>query len=392
MQDPENLEVVYAGTTEGLYKTTDGGKGFQRLTGPDVIVNDVYVDPRDSNRVLLATDRGGVLSSKDGGTTFTASNQGISGRKVEALLVDRGDPARLYAGVVNDKSYGGVFVSTNGGSAWAQIGGGTGEAPDEGLGGRDVFSLAQAQDGTVIAGTSHGIFALNAQGGTPVWQPRNTIANTIAKIATETHYGKHVNVEKQVKAPVIELASRVNALDVSGDVWLVCTSYGLLTSKDQGASWQGGPVMGSGEYLSVTVHGATMSAARPDGVVFSKDAGATWMPMQIPTMLTRIHRVAFSADGTLWLGAREGVYFTHDLGKTWLWIERMPFRDVDDLYYDTRMGKVLVSSRTSDQVYAIDPKTLKWKWAQTGYAIELIRAAGERMVAASMYDGVLLEP
>jgi photosystem II stability/assembly factor-like uncharacterized protein len=392
MQDPENLEVVYAGTTEGLYKTLDGGKSFQRLTGPDVIVNDVYVDPRDSNRLLLATDRGGVLSSKDGGATFTASNQGISGRKVEALLVDRGDLARLYAGVVNDKSYGGVFVSTNGGAAWAQIGVGTGDGPDGGLGGRDVFALAQAQDGTVIAGTSHGIFALDTQGATPVWQPRNTIANTIAKISTETHYGKHVNVEKQVKAPVIELASRVNALDISGDVWLVCTSYGLLTSKDEGANWQGGPVMGSGEYLSVTVHGAMMAAARSDGVVLSRDAGTTWMPMQIPTMLTRIHRVAFSADGTLWLGAREGVYFTHDLGKTWLWIERMPFRDVDDLYYDTRMGKVLVSSRTSDQVYAIDPKTLKWKWAQTGYAIELIRAAGERMVAASMYDGVLLEP
>jgi photosystem II stability/assembly factor-like uncharacterized protein len=388
MQDPENREVVYAGTTEGLYKTVDGGKTFQRMTAPEVIVNDVYVDPQDSNRVLLATDRGGVLESKDAGTTFTASNEGISGRKVEALLVDRNDPARLYAGVVNDKNYGGVFVSTNGGTSWNQIG----DGPDGGLAGRDVFALAQAQDGTVLAGTSHGIFALSVQGTDPNWQPRNTIANTIVKAATETHYGKHINVERREKAPVIELQSRVNALDVSGDVWLVCTNYGLLTSKDQGASWQGGPVMGSSEYLSATVRGTTMAAARSDGVVLSRDSGSLWMPMQIPTMLTRIHRVAFSADGTLWLGAREGVYFTHDLGKTWLWIERMPFRDVDDLYYDTHLGKVLVSSRTSDQVYAIDPKTLKWKWAQTGYAIGLIRAAGERMVAASMFDGVLLEP
>ncbi|MGA3049552.1 MAG: transcriptional regulator [Terracidiphilus sp.] len=387
MQDPENLEVVYAGTTEGLYKTVDGGRTFKRMTGPDVIVNDVYVDPGDSNRVLLATDRGGVLVSQDAGASFTASNAGISGRKVETLLVDRNDPERLYAGVVNDKNYGGVFVSANGGTAWSQIG----DGPGGGLEGRDVFTLVQAQDGTVLAGTSHGIFALSTQGADPTWQPRNTIANTLEKTATETLYGKHVNVEKQVKAPVIELASRVNALDVSGDVWLACTSYGLLTSKDQGASWQGGPVMGSGEYLSVSVQGTMMAAARPEGVVISKDSGATWMPMQIPTMLTRIHRVAFSADGTLWLGAREGVYFTHDLGKNWLWIERLPFRDVDDLYYDAHRDKVLVSSRTSDQVYIIDPKTLNWKWTQTGYDIEQIRAAGERMVAASMYDGVLVE-
>ena len=109
-------------------------------------------------------------------------------------------------------------------------------------------------------------------------------------------------------------------------------------------------------------------------------------------MLTRIHRVAFSADGTLWLGAREGVYFTRDLGKTWLWIERLPFRDVDDLYYDSGQGKVLVSTRTSGQVFSIDPKSLEWKLWQTGYRINLIRAAGDRLLAASLYDGVLIEP
>ena len=404
MQDPENREILYAGTTEGLYKTVNAGKTFQRMTGPDVVVNDIYVDPRDSDRVLLATDRGGVLASEDAGASFAPANEGFSSRKVAALLVDRGNPARIFAGVVNDKSYGGVFVSANGGQTWEQIGDGLGG----GLDGRDVFVLAQAADGTVLAGTSHGIFALDqgsdpnatgqspatpgADAGKPAWQPRNTIANTRLKASTETHYGERINVEKQVKDPAFQLQSRVNALEVSGDVWLASTGFGLLTSRDRGASWQGGPVMGSNEYLSVTAHGALMAAARADGVVFSIDSGATWMPMGIPTMLTRIHRVAFSADGTLWLGAREGVYFTRDQGKTWLWIERLPFRNVDDLYFDAANGKVLVSSRTSDQVYSIDPKTLRWQWRQTGYAAALIRAAGDRLVAASLYDGVLIEP
>jgi hypothetical protein len=135
-----------------------------------------------------------------------------------------------------------------------------------------------------------------------------------------------------------------------------------------------------------------MAAARPDGVAVSYDSGSTWSPMQIPTMLTRIHRVAFSPDGTLWLGAREGVYFTHDRGKSWLWIQRLPFRDVDDLTYDVHLKRVLISSQSSDQIYAIDPITMTWKWWQTGYRIGLIRAAGDRMVAASLYDGVLVEP
>ena len=90
-QDPQHREVIYAGTTEGLYKTVNGGKTFKRTTGPDVIVNDVYVDPTETDRVLMATDRGGVQLSTDGGASFVALNKGFSERKVEALLVDRDD-------------------------------------------------------------------------------------------------------------------------------------------------------------------------------------------------------------------------------------------------------------------------------------------------------------
>jgi len=386
MQDPKNRLVVYAGTTEGLYKTTDGGKTFQRMTGPDVIVNDVFVDPNDTSRVLLATDRSGVLASEDSAATFADSNRGFSQRKVEALFVDRSDPTHLFAGVVNDKTYGGVFASTDEGLSWKQLG--------EGLEGRDVFALTQSQDGTLLAGTSHGIFALAAAApdAPAAWQPRNTVANTVAKDHVETHLGKKVNIEKMVDAPLIELESRVFSLDASSDVWLASTAYGLVTSKDKGATWQGGPVMGSGGYLSVAVHGPVMAAATSGTVVLSKDAGQSWWPLGLPTMLTRIHRIAFSRDGTLWLGAREGVYFTRDLGKTWLWIERLPFRDVDDLSLDEAGARVLVCSQETDQVYSIDPKTMKWTFWQTGYRIGLIRAAGSHLVAASLNDGVLVQP
>ncbi len=407
-QDPSHHAVLYAGTTEGLYKTVDDGKSFERMTGPEMIVNDVFVDPEDSNHVLLATDRGGIFSSHDAGASFTASNEGFSGRKVEALLVDRSHSVNLYAGVVNDKSYGGVFLSGDGGAHWRQI--------STGLDGRDVYALAESPDGTILAGTNHGIFALQA--GTPDapggnadppgagadapgpradgpdarWSPRNTIQNTLVKNAVETHHGKRINVEKRVKERMDEISGRVYALDLSSEAWLASTAGGLFTSRDQGATWQGGPVMDSVDYLSVAAHGEQLAAARQDEVVLSSDAGQSWAPIGIPEVLTRVHCVAFSADGTLWLGAREGVYFTRDLGKTWLWINRFPLNDVDDLSYDANQGKVLVSSRSSDQVYAIDPKSLEWKWAQTGYRINRVRAAAGRLLVASLYDGVLVEP
>jgi photosystem II stability/assembly factor-like uncharacterized protein len=407
LQDQVNRQVVYAGTTEGLYKTMDGGKTFARMTGPDVIVNDVYVDPSDTEHVLLATDRSGVLYSRDGAKSFVATNEGFSERKVEALLVDRHDPARVFAGVANDKSYGGVFASSDGGASWDHIGGGLNE--------RDVFTLAQAADGTVLAGTNRGIFVLNGAPGTGSlaganWWPRNTIQNSVTKKVTETtkaekvvekikgktvtviKAGKKITVDQVVKDKPHELEGRVYALDLSGDTWLASTSSGLLTSNNNGETWHGGLVMGSGEYITAAAHGSTMAAARRDGVVVSTDYGQTWLPVELPTGLTRIYRATFSADGTLWLGTREGVYFTRDQGKTWEWFERLPFRNVTDLYYDAGQDKLLASSRYSDFIYVIDPGSLTWKWRVIGgYRIQLMRPAGNRMLAASLYDGVVVE-
>jgi len=381
-QDPVHRDTVYAGTTEGLYKTTDAGRTFKRMTGPDVIVNDVFVDPANPQRVLMATDRGGVLVSEDAAVTFVQSNEGISERKVEALLVDHDNAARIFAGVVNDKAYGSVFVTENGGARWKQIA--------DGLEGRDVFALAEAQDGTILAGTNSGIFALDA--GATAWQARNAVANTVMKTETETVRGTKVNIEKRVKDQPHVIDGRVFAIDLSSDVWLASTTGGVYTSRDKGATWQGGPVMGVTGYLSVATDGDLMAAARPDSIVFSHDGGATWWPLGIPTMLTRIHRIAFSPDGTLWIGAREGVYFSRDKDKSWMWVRRLPLVDLDDLYYDAQLGRVLVSSRGSDFVYAIDAKTLDWKWWQTGYRLSAVRAAGGRLLAASVDDGVLVEP
>ena len=379
--DPVHHDTVYAGTTEGLYKTTDAGRTFRRMTGPDVIVNDVFVDPGSPERVLLATDRSGVQASNDAAVSFDGSNRGFSQRKVEALLIDGQDRARLYAGVVNDKAYGGVFVSDDGGARWKQMA--------DGLDGRDVFVLAQGPEGVVLAGTNSGIFALEKDASR--WKPCNTLVNTVAKPVTQLIHGKHVTVEKKVTEAAREISGRVYALDLSGDVWAVATNGGLYTSSDKGESWQGGPAAGV-DYLSLAVRDGEMAAARADGVVHSSDGGQTWWPMGTPTAVTRIHRITFSADGTLWLGSREGVYFTRDKGKTWMWVHRLPLVDVSDLYYDPQQNTVLVSSHGSDFIYAIDAKTLDWKWHQTGYPLLLVRSAGDRLFAASLDDGVLVEP
>ena len=124
-----------------------------RTTGPELIVNDVYVDPSDSNHVAVATDRGGVLASHDRGNSFEPRTRGSPRGRLLSYVAETRRPANVYVGVVNDKGWGGVFASENGGLSWVQ--------ESAGLGGRDVFSLGQASDGTILAGTGHGIYRLN---------------------------------------------------------------------------------------------------------------------------------------------------------------------------------------------------------------------------------------
>ena len=98
---------------------------------------------RTTNHVLLATDRGGVLASDDGGVFVSRRTMDFRRGRSRLTSADAPQPATIYVGVVNDKDWGGVFVSDNGGLSWTQ--------KSAGLNGHDVFSLGQASDGTVLA-------------------------------------------------------------------------------------------------------------------------------------------------------------------------------------------------------------------------------------------------
>ena len=199
-QDVEHLDVVFAGTTEGLYRSTDAGTQWERLTPADVIVNDVYIDPTNANHVLIATDRGGIYRSEDGGTSFEPSNAGFSTRQVTAYAADAQRPDTVYVGVVNDKATGGVFQSNDGGVKWEQT--------SEGLGGRDVFSLVSMEDGSVLAGTGHGIFRLDSgtwkdSGALEGKAAREKAAVAAAKPATSAP--AHLVVETVHGAPTLKV-------------------------------------------------------------------------------------------------------------------------------------------------------------------------------------------
>jgi photosystem II stability/assembly factor-like uncharacterized protein len=380
MQDPVDHAVVYAGTTEGLYRTTSAGTNWSRLTGPDVIINDVYVDPKNPRHVLLATDRSGVLLSDDQAASFAQSNQGFSQRQVAALTQDVKDPNRLYAGVVNDKMYGGVFTSGDAGRTWQQ--------QSQGLDGRDVFSLAESPDGTLLAGTSHGVFTW--QGGR--WQSAGRVVKTEEKVVYVKRKGKNVKTTKTIEKPAGEIDGRVNGLDLSQPTWFAATSAGVFASRDQGKVWTGGPVLGQNDYLSVHAVGQDVLATRRGSIALSQDGGKTWQSMPLPGKLTTVRTSTVAPNGSMWIGGREGVYYSTDKGANWTFMSTLPFSDISAIEYEADLNRIVITSWSSTWVMAVNEADKSWKWWDAGWHVRGVRSNGGRLLAASLYNGVVMQP
>lgn len=145
--DPKNPDIafvaaignLYAATPDrGVFRTTDGGKSWQKTLFKDTNVGavDVAIDPINSRIVyasLWATRRapwytygpsnapgGGLYKSTDGGATWSQLTSGLPtegfGRSGLAIAPSR--PQRVYA--VIDAKEGGLFRSDDAGATWTK--------------------------------------------------------------------------------------------------------------------------------------------------------------------------------------------------------------------------------------------------------------------------------
>jgi photosystem II stability/assembly factor-like uncharacterized protein len=382
-QDPSNPAIVYAGTTEGLWKSSDEGKSWKRVGNPEVVVNDVIIDPRNSQRILLATDRGGVLASDDGAASFNASNHGYTHRYVNAILADAKDPNALYVGVVNDREFGGVFYSHDGGQNWEQR--------SAGLEGRDVFTLRQSSNGTLIAGTNRGVFEL-ARGGT-AWHPINNIA--IEKTSPRTIKSKSWKSKSAPSTTGVRsvLEARVNDLELGAPRWFAATSAGLFTSKDQGKIWTGGPVANQQDFVSVQSQGDLVVAATHSTVLVSHNEGLSWQPVALASYQTNIRSVTVAPDGQVFVATREGAFHSADSGKSWNHVlAGLPDKDITSVAYDGSHRRFLAASGASGVVFESGDGSIWRRGPDSGFPLRYITVAHGRYVGATAFDGVISQP
>jgi subtilisin-like proprotein convertase family protein len=133
--DPSNPDTIYAGTGEpgvsvdsfdgaGLLKSVDGGETWSRIDGTTFNakkITGVWVDPRDSQRLLVSTLFHGCWRSTNGGGAWTAFLNGsfmgfaVSPANPDRILFSNSDPFGF--------SGGDLVLSTNGGTTVTPLNG-----------------------------------------------------------------------------------------------------------------------------------------------------------------------------------------------------------------------------------------------------------------------------
>jgi len=415
-------ELLYAGTWgDGLYRSGDGGHSWQPTSPP----GDQYgLDPTkarvralavssDGKTIYLSRWGSGVLRSTDGGANWESVSGPLNNilpchddLYADAVLIDLQDPDVVY-----QATWGGVYISTNGGNVW----GAQDVAPGLPWSEKPVYALAQDEDdGTLYAGTfGSGVYrstditrSVNICGSEPVsdtWQamgpPGPALARQVYSLAMRegvlwagtmdgvyrtSDGGRHW---EQVIAGFDDdaRARRVQALalDNAGNLYAGTIDFGVYRSQDGGDTWQPYNDGLRGYALAILslvyddradidiLYAATYGA----GVY--RNAGDGWEPIngladgRLPAPAFEVQSLAFAGPEreTLLTGTFVGgMYASGDRGQSWRrWSRALPIgaaRNVADIVVLGEGQTIVLAGGTG--IYRSVDHGASWEWVRAG--------------------------
>ena len=165
--NPQNPQIVYAGSASGVYKSTDAGRRWRAmnagLTEPYVV--DLAIDQRNPDVLYAATSNyaansSGVFKSMNAGRTWRRMSSTDNDNDVVALAPHPRNSRVVYAGTDQ-----GVYKSSNAGASWRKVT----THPHAAR----VFTIAldPQRPATVYAGSGGGVFKSTDAGRS--WEKRN---------------------------------------------------------------------------------------------------------------------------------------------------------------------------------------------------------------------------
>ncbi len=139
MDPPDNY---YAGTTAGIFRSSDKGKSWSAV-GQQVVIQPVRVIQLQGSKIFAGTDSGGIFLSTNAGQNWDAVNNGLQNKHVLSIGIR---DALILVGTTN----GGVFLWDNTAGIWKLVNDGL--PPDA-----NVYTLS-VEGTTLYAGTQRGVY------------------------------------------------------------------------------------------------------------------------------------------------------------------------------------------------------------------------------------------
>jgi len=322
----------------GLFRRpTDDGEWEHVIR--DLETFTVFVHPADPALVFAGTPDG-VWRSTDHGASFRRAACPGPARQVWSFLAIDGDPDRMYAGA----SPIGVYRSDDRGASWRLL-------PDPGIRERcsgpfapRVMRLAQRPgrpDEIYAAMEIAG--AMRTTDGGETWAD---LSDDLVRLSALPHLRSAI-VQKETEAEGMLDGHAITVSPADPDAPIIALRMGLFQTRDGGRTWQDLEVgrfspTTYGRDIKVSPHdpktlyaALSVAAASHDGGVYrSRDAGRTWSRFDKVQVHGTIMSVGLhtSDPDRVYVGARyQGeVFGTRDGGRTW---QAMPLPgQVKDIY------------------------------------------------------------
>jgi photosystem II stability/assembly factor-like uncharacterized protein len=297
---PHDHAVIYAGTQDGPYRTTDGGDHWRRVGFPDrgAVVWSIAFDPTNPKIMYAGVAPIGIYRSEDGGDTWKKlagakspghCEMGFPAR-VTRIAIDPARPDHIYAAL----EVSGVIRSADGGETWkdvsapliklaelphlkSRIGS---EIDAEGMLDSHAITVSGASQGTIFLAVRMGLFRSDDRGAS--WHDMN-----IGRFSPLTYCRDVMVAPRDARVMYACLSPAARSKDGS-----------LYRSEDAGQTWQrfDHGIKANATMMAVTAHpddAAQVYCVSRCGQVFgTEDAGASWREYQLPRGVQDVYAVA----------------------------------------------------------------------------------------------------
>jgi photosystem II stability/assembly factor-like uncharacterized protein len=288
---PSDPDVLVAGTLDGVYRSLDGSKSWERISPEqnEELRNfdSVAMDPQDP-QILYAGTFHLAWKTSDGGRTWAPIHDGmIDDSDVMSLLIDGADPQRIYASACS-----GIYRSDDGARQWRKIQGIPYTA-------RRTYAITQdsKQPARVYAATSEGLWK-TADGGM-TWRrttPESWVVNAV-----------------------------VVADGNPGRVLIGTEELGVLASDDGGEHFEVANVgFNHRQIIALGLdpkrpgRAFVVLAHAPESVLVTEDDGRAWSATGPGPRAEQVQRVYAAPDNALWVSLVRGGLMRYDaVKKTW---------------------------------------------------------------------------